>query len=782
MTFVFQGYDQPASSKSEGNSDKFVFKGYENKKQEPVTLKGSAGAFGSGYAGGAGGAVPDIAKLAKPIAPVSETASAVNQLIDLLGAKGTHELTESIQGQEPQNALERILQQSGQFSGTEGLIGAGVGGIPGAALGSAHGAASGALYGGLKELGLDDTWALGVTTLATLSPIAMEKLIPKIQQRIKSGVAPRKAIEEMVADRFNFEPGTPPPGAAKTPRIKEADLVKGVTGENLPISPYEVGEKELSEIKPIGFEPVILGKKVKLPSEKLGQGKSLSGRISQTETELKKGGFPLGLKADIYPKEGGKGLGGRITQVGETPVGHSISPLEFENEAKGGRGLHENVSIQSREERRTVTNAYKAAETQSKNVNSIADEVLLSDLDEEITRLKESIKPNTAESSVLKTVEEIRDYYRLRNGVSVNKLIRTSDSISGMANYELPFTGPKDILKRVANTLDQAAIRAVENNGGNAELIRTANRQYGRWADKFARDEIQPFLEKNPRNLEQLLRKASTDEATFRSLEKALRDAPKGKEYLNALARKIAESKMGHYSGKDLGKIGSVQYQKDLRNLEGVIGERRAAAFDTALREKRRIAFETHRKETPKLETKAKILPERVTSATKQVTKPSKVVTEAPKIRISPQRTETADNKLKAIAKKIAEHERKKPEDLLNKLNSRSGIKELKKEIRPQTFDTLIKQKGRTILQEGNLEAEFSGKDLYNVLNKEKNFEIFTEILGKEDALALRDAAKIIGDRNMSADRVKKVLGAVGYVAARATIGVKAYRVIKSLI
>ena len=103
----------------------------------------------------------------------------------------------------------------------------------------------------------------------------------------------------------------------------------------------------------------------------------------------------------------------------------------------------------------------------------------------------------------------------MQNGLSVQQLIRTSDSISGMANYELPFTGPKDILKRAANSLDRAAIRAIENNGGNAELQREANRRYGRWADTYANDDISPYLERTVNNPESLYRKSTTDEGAF---------------------------------------------------------------------------------------------------------------------------------------------------------------------------------------------------------------------------------------------------------------------------
>ena len=191
--FDWSKYEK-GNSKSENSFDWGKYE-KSNKKQEPVTLRGSATSYGSGVAGGAGGLIPDVINLANSVAPHSPTVGAVSNLSNVLGLKGTHDLTEEVAGemggQGPQNALERILQQSGEFGGQEGLIGTGVGGPVGGALGLAHGSASGALYGGLKELGMDDDWALLTTAVASLSPIAAQKWITKF----KSGSAFKEAAK-----------------------------------------------------------------------------------------------------------------------------------------------------------------------------------------------------------------------------------------------------------------------------------------------------------------------------------------------------------------------------------------------------------------------------------------------------------------------------------------------------------------------------------------------------------------------------------------------------------
>ena len=132
----------------------------------------------------------------------------------LLGEKvtppGTHELASKIEKEfdidNPQNSLERILKESGQWGGQEGVLGTALGGPAGGGLGLAHGSASGAFYGGLKELGLDDKWALPLTMIATLSPIAAKKIIPKIEEKLF-----KNSSKKNIASNRN-PPDEPPPG------------------------------------------------------------------------------------------------------------------------------------------------------------------------------------------------------------------------------------------------------------------------------------------------------------------------------------------------------------------------------------------------------------------------------------------------------------------------------------------------------------------------------------------------------------------------------------------
>ena len=486
-------------------------------------------------------------------------------------------------------------------------------------------------------------------------------------------IRPKDAVQAMFEERAALglpTRGAPPEG----PSIQQQ-----IVGENLPVSPYEVAEKALAETQP---------------------------KITK--------GNRLGLEIPVQETSSAPSLGGRVERA--PGPGTAISPVEFESEASGGRALNSLVKENASNERKIVSKLYEKAQDNYKNISSIYPE-LSQQIESEIGRLSETLKPNTAESSIIKTLQELQreigDSTMGFREVPVSRLIRASDSLSGMANYELPFTGPKEILKRTASLFDQAALKAIESKGGNPDLLRQANKQYGQWADRFANDEISPYLSRKVNNPESLFRKSISDEGSFRAIEDAIKGTKRSNEYTNAIAREVAERRMGKFKSD---QIGSPEYDKAFRNLKELIGDKRAISYDKAFRNQAKV---------PK--------PREIFSKT------------------------SASNKLNNVIEKVSKHSKLKPEDVLKKLNSRSGIKELKKEFSKESFDTMIRQKARSILQEGNIEHKFKGDDIYKVLNKESNFEIISEIVGREEAQSFLDAARQLKNEYVTYETLKSV-------------------------
>jgi hypothetical protein len=246
-------FEKIAQSRKESSQDPFQRIAQQRQSQKEDTrglgerAKAGVAQYGTGVGGGAGGAVADVANLGQIPGLKQTFLGPLSDLMKVSGAKGTHELTEKIQKEfdvdDPKDSLERILKESGQWGGQEGTFGLATGGPVGGGLGLLHGSASGMLYGGLKELGMDDNWALGVTMLATVSPIAFEKLLPKIQAKLASKV---KSAEHPSANvPGQNEP--PPPGGGGTnihPGMSQEGLsekinenIRRIQGEEPPSPP-----------------------------------------------------------------------------------------------------------------------------------------------------------------------------------------------------------------------------------------------------------------------------------------------------------------------------------------------------------------------------------------------------------------------------------------------------------------------------------------------------------------------------------------------------------------
>jgi hypothetical protein len=480
--------------------------------------------------------------------------------------------------------------------------------------------------------------------------------------------------------------------------LAEAKTAKTV--KDMP-SLFELAEKGIEEIKP-SFP--------RIEKTRLG----IDVKVSPNKTASK-------LYRELKPQRG--------------PTA-SISPREFPSEAQGGRAFSDLVKAHASNSRKSVSRAYSLAEDAYKNINSIYPK-LSNELTEILSRLKTSFLPNKAESSIIKSIEDLlneigtaeRGYIQ----APVSRLIRTSDSITGMANYELPFTGPKDILKKIASTLDRASLKAVERSGVNPNLMRRANRLYGEWATRFGSDQISPFLQRTIDNPEKLFNKIVKDPSTFRSMERALQGVRRSNEFMNAVAREIAKNEMRPFMGANISEVGSEEYLKKMRNLSQLIGRDNALNLDRSLRSQKRLSL------------KERAPGDVLSSTARQKEK------EIPSERI----------RSKAFKEKY-----ETPEELLKKLNTRSGIRELKKELPKSAFDELIEKKGIQILKEEKIKYKSTGKEMFEALNKEKNYELFSEIIGKEKTNELLDVLESIKDSEVTNEKIIKIskkIGSKGY-------------------
>lgn len=674
----------------------------ESKLQEPVTLKGTAGAYLSGLGGGASGIIPDILNLAKPLSPISPTINAATQLADALGLKGTHEQTKSLQSKEPQNALERILEQAGIFGGQEGLIGAGLGGAAGPAgalagggLGTAHGSITGTVYGSLKEAGVPDEWALLGSAIATISPIAFQKAWPKLVSKFKSGATAEEAAQSVFPKGLGTEGGPPPPGGAGPGKFEP--------GSVLPETKSTFGEKE-NIIKELHKQeiPPRLGVEVKVANTE-AKAPSLQGRLSEAQD-----------------------------------LGRVIAKEPFETEAQSGRSIAKEVTNERNAAKDVVREKYKAAEEVTATHNAPYAK-LAQQNEERIHRLEQLEKRSVGEEAVYQDALALRRMIGEPHGLietNADRLMKQANSFSQKINYELPYAGYKGEIKSVVHEMNQAVIESLEHAGKNAAAVKEADRTFARFADRFMGDEVSPYFQRKILNPEELGKKAISDPATYRAVKKAIGE--RGRDLINKIDREVVHQAMDKYF-KDPLKVNTKEYVKDLKNLAEKIGKEKTAEVDHFLRQKQ-------------LNTERKIFAERKL-------KESDLSKQGIKGR------ETQKPKAIELKKPVAKTPEQLDKLFKERSDIRRLRKEMKDKGLSKEFDKLAEHKIEEIFKEGGFGAKkVTGTDLKRIIDKEH--KILSELLGEEEVSLLYKVASKAGKEELTQEIIKQVAKAAGKMTA----------------
>jgi hypothetical protein len=510
----------------------------ESKLQEPVTLKGTAGAYLSGLGGGASGIIPDILNLAKPLSPISPTINAATQLADALGLKGTHEQTKRLQSKEPQNALERILEQAGIFGGQEGLIGAGLGGAAGPAgalagggLGTAHGSITGTVYGSLKEAGVPDEWALLGSAIATISPIAFQKAWPKLVSKFKSGATAEEAAQSVFPKGLGTEGGPPPGGAG-----------------------------------PGG-----------------GPG---AGAGSEITSDLKKVG--KAIKKDL--------LGPNISE--EIPA--SISPQRFRNTTQGGKDLEKAVEIPYKKISAEEKRAYDISSKANAAIEEIHPE-LVNDLRESIQELSKIPDPSAPLARYIKSSEKllhdiadigvdgtINGYKPISNQV----LIKQIQEYNQIPKYDFPTDTKTGIFKGLIEKATKAVDTTAAKHPKANEAWKKAKEIHARKSDLFDDPDVAKWIKLKDKNYSKDFI-SSIDVDKIRKIEPVLNQSAEGRKVLQEMKREIVEKKLEDFFtvgqrfdkkqiAREIAELEPILTPEEIENVEALFEESRTVGAKAA--------------------------------------------------------------------------------------------------------------------------------------------------------------------------------------------------------
>lgn len=506
-----------------------------------------------------------------------------------------------------------------------------------------------------------------------------------------------------------------------SPSAQSSVLQNGVIPENLPKSQYETAEEMLKLIQQQQTKNTF-----PRPGPPDGPGNPPSNPPSRINSNRITNPQDVGLRPASNPQN----------PTISDEIGNIFSRNRFYNTTQGGQGLQNEIRAIDNHIYEDVNNLYARSRELNSAINDIQPE-LVENLSNVIEQLREIPSPSRIQRSVITEANNIRR--RLaefnENGditgylpINNQALIDQVQSLRHLIDYDFAHGNSKNIFRPLINYVQDAALSTAENfgNAEAAEAINAARQGYRTWVQAFDNDYIRPFRDKSNQSYSKLF-KDSLNTDNLNVVRNILNMTPRGQELSNGLIREHVENNLSKYF-ENPRSSNSPEFIKTLRELESVVTPEQAQQIKNSFQQR-----------SKKLDVRARAIPKR---------------------------QPTNDEVI------AARYQNSKPEDIQNMMNSRSGIKQLRNDFsdtpqKSQVFERLKQQKMRSILREGNIEKDFKGDELYRFLNNEKNYELFSEMIGESETEILRQTAKDIGKTQVRSElRRKGISQAANKVAA----------------
>lgn len=504
------------------------------------------------------------------------------------------------------------------------------------------------------------------------------------------------------------------------PKTRESKLAQSLIGEDLARSQYETAEElanRLKNLPPDDPPPPPSGwKKTELefadPTQRTPR---------TTERRVTTGGEALPLRPTTPARP-----------TTEETVGRLFAPQRFRNSTEAGREIKNNIMARDREVYEQVGQLYRNSRNLNREVVT-THEQLYQDLGNIINEIDQVAHPSGVQNQVRAAARDIRrslaeevpirdaegniiDYDIIFNEVSSQPLIDQVQSLRQKIDYDFQHGNVKNIFNPLINSIENSVERAAASTGNQAasQAWQEARSAYRNWAETFDNDYVRPFRDRSNRSFQELYKQSlKSDNANV--LRPILQETEGGRNLERQLVRSIVEKDLKPFLD-DPWKMNPREFNRALEELEPLTtAQERSALRGVYAMERQAAPFRGRKIQAP-----------------------------------TPQ---------EKVLGKITD---RKPEQIFQMMNSRTGIKQLRQEvandpIAKNQFNQLTKQRIRSILQEGKIEGKFTGTKLYEVLNNESNYEIISEIIGKEATQEVFEAAKKIGNQQMTLENIKKI-------------------------
>ena len=721
----------------------------------------------------------------------------------------------------PQNEFQEMVRMGSSASKLRG------GGVPNQVF---AGVTAPVLAKSLTATGLPNPVADALAYYLTTAPAPI-----KIKKTVKPTVetpTPNvpKALEEFEP---SFKGQTidvgPTPGEKISQHLKKTPGEKAPQTPITPAAPPTLAPQSLTPVptkpkfEPLPSEPVLPSateepeapKPSKAMQVKLGERPP--SKAEKIPGKVTKGGAPLGLK--IAPVTPGK-------ETTKQKAGEIFSKDRVYNPTQGGKGLKQEIAENSEKKYSEASKLFddvdKDLKTVSGNVPNLTKQ--LNDSLQELKSIPDKVK-SAPEKQLQNAIDDILNNITVRNGkgqivatapMNALELSKWARSLGHQIDFDFAHGQPKGIFKNTVGQLKQAIKDLIKEHPEIEKKYLAANKSYSEWAQTYNNDYVRPFLDKSNQDYEKLYR--STQNPDELNMLKNALNSPLGEQYKNAIIREFVEKEIAPFTeGKN---IDSGKLDETLRRLESVITPQQAAKVKDLILEK--SPLRKKKISQPQKELAHKIAKHKETvqemrerhaeevRALKQKHKEAKIAEmnrRKPIIKSHEQEVATIKQRNAEIKAQQEEHKRqvkehqqlvkaqeeqykkeleeyaernksrlelegKLPEQIDAKLNTLSGIREIRNELSKTTegkelWDNIAKEKAADIITNGKIAPSDEAMPIQKMLTDKDTLRLLNELMGPEwtnnlkniveEQAKLQEALKEAGKQSSNFENVSKV-------------------------
>ncbi len=480
-------------------------------------------------------------------------------------------------------------------------------------------------------------------------------------------------------------------------------------------------------------------------SKPLQDARSLEGRVTQGQAQTsERPTTPKRPDAYALENEVSRIFTNEPRDIDTTALGH-VNTLA--------------IRANDRIDRAVVNEAYNLNEELNSQVFSTHED-LISTLNDNIKKLRSIGKLSPQQEQLVQFQEALlkklaktnnKGIILSSNSVSNTVLQEQAKAMRQAMDYDFEHGNTRGIFSPTVNAIEDSAQAAAElsNIPEAAEASKQARSIYAEWVKDYDNPYIKPFRDLNnvdySRNYKAL---QNVDE--YNAAKKVLIKSNAGQQVNNLNKRGVVFDKLNKVM-ENPRKVNPKQFEEALTELRAVMTPEETQQV--------RQAFNQARK-TPVIQGKKAEKPEEIKEAKKKEITEVKIPLAKPKSK-GPEKITKVSIPLKGEVKptqemKAAAQQAKiTPEEAISKSNTPTGMKFLKEKLSKETFERVGKQKAKSLLYEGKAEHDFTGGELYPIINK--NYDMFKEILGEDVTDELLVITKQIAKNRVSVDTMKKL-------------------------